>query len=79
MNVMTEQERIHELEAENARLRAKLAAEKTVCRAKCLLVERRGFSESEAHRYIEKLAMDTQDTRRSVAEQVIREYGGEPA
>lgn len=73
---MTEWERICKLEEENARLREKLAAEKLVCRAKCLLVERRGFSEAEAHRYIEKLAMDTQETRRSVAQRTIKEYGG---
>lgn len=76
MNSMTEQEQIRELETENARLREKLAAEKTVCRAKCLLVEHRGFSEPEAHRYIEKEAMDRQATRRSVAECIIEEYGG---
>lgn len=69
---MTEQERIHELEQENARLKEKLATEKLVCRAKCLLVEARGCTEPEAHRYIEKAAMDKQETRRAVAERLIK-------
>lgn len=71
---MTEQERIAQLEEENRRLREKLSAEKTVGRAKCLLVERRSFTEAQAHRYIEKMAMNRQETRRSVAERIIKEY-----
>jgi len=73
---MTEQERIVQLEAENRRLQEKLSAEKAVGRAKCLLVEHRGFTEAQAHRYIEKMAMDRQEKRQSVAEELIREYGG---
>ncbi len=72
--VMTQLEHIQNLEAENARLREKLATEKLVCRAKCLLVERQSLTEAQAHRYIEKMAMDTQGTRRSVAERVIKMY-----
>ncbi len=73
---MTERERIRELEAENGRLRERLATEKLVCRAKCLLVEHRGLSEGEAHRRIEKEAMDRQETRRTVAQRIVEEYGG---
>jgi len=73
---MTEQERIARLEEENRRLHEKLSAEKAVGRAKCLLVEHRGFTEAQAHRYIEKMAMDRQETRRSVADELIQEYGG---
>ncbi len=70
---MTMQERICALEEENARLREKLAVEKLVCRAKCLLVERRGLTEAEAHRYIEKRAMDAQETKYAVARRIVEE------
>lgn len=73
---MTEQERIARLEEENSRLREKLSAEKAVGRAKCLLVERQGLTEAQAHRYIEKMAMDQQEKRQSVAERIIQEYAG---
>jgi len=73
---MTEQERISQLEAENRRLQEKLRAEKAVGRAKCLLVERRGYTEAQAHRYIEKRAMDQQEKRQDVAAAIIEEYGG---
>ncbi len=59
-------------EEENRRLRASLDDEKAVCRAKCLLVERRGLSEAAAHRYIEKQAMDCRMLKRDVAEEIVK-------
>ena len=32
------------------------------------------MNEADAHRYIEKLAMDTRQTRREIAESVIKTY-----
>ncbi|HAX40716.1 MAG TPA: antitermination regulator, partial [Clostridiales bacterium] len=43
-----------------------------VNRAKWMLIERRGMDEATAHRYIEKLAMDARQTRRLVAQTLIR-------
>lgn len=64
--------REEKLIAENRRLLSKLEEVKLVCRAKCLLTEREGISEAEAHRRIEKLAMDRRTTRRAVAEELLR-------
>lgn len=58
---------------ENARLSDKLAQLRLVDRAKCLLIERRGMTEAEAHRLIEKQAMDTRATRGEVATSLIEE------
>lgn len=63
------------LEGENRRLRAKLEEVKLVCKAKCLLVAYRRLTEPEAHRLLEKEAMDRQVTRRAVAEEILEEYG----
>ncbi len=60
---------------ESGRLRLKLDEVKTVCRAKCILVECLGLTESEAHRAIERRAMDQRLPCRSVAEEIVREYG----
>ena len=59
--------------AENARLADKLNQLRLVDRAKCLLIERRGMTEAEAHRLIEKQAMDTRATRGEVATALIEE------
>lgn len=43
-------------------------------RAKLILIERFKMTELEAHKYIEKQAMDSCTTRRKVAEKIIRTY-----
>ena len=43
-------------------------------RAKWLLIEELKMTEQEAHRYIEKQAMDRCVTRRAVAEQILSIY-----
>ena len=45
-----------------------------VNRAKWLLIDNLGMSEKDAHHYIEKRAMDSRQTRREVAEGIIRTY-----
>ena len=45
-------------------------------RAKWLLIERRGMTEAEAHRYIEKEAMDTRLPKREVARDILRTFEG---
>lgn len=46
---------------------------KAVGRAKCLLIQNLRMSEEQAHRYIEKRAMDLRMTRIEVAEEIIRD------
>ena len=45
-----------------------------VNRAKWLLISELKMTESDAHRYIEKQAMDLRISKREVAENVIRTY-----
>lgn len=63
--------RLLSVHAENARLEKKLAELRVVDRAKCLLIERQGMTEEQAHRCIEKQAMDTRQTRLAVAQGIV--------
>lgn len=54
------------------RLEQKIQDIRTIDRAKCLLIQYSGMSEEQAHRYLEKQAMDRRMTRREVAEEVLR-------
>ncbi len=66
-------ERVADLEKENMKLRRRLDEMTLVTRAKCLLIERRGMTEEEAHHYLEKDAMDYSRTKKESAQAVIRE------
>lgn len=66
--------RLRSLRERTNTLRRKLDDTRLVSRAKLLLMSRFKMSESEAHRYIEKTAMDTGAKRREVAESIIRTY-----
>ena len=66
--------RLRSLCTETASLKRKLDDTRIVTRAKLLLMSRLKMSEAEAHRYIEKTAMDTGSKRREVAESIIRTY-----
>ena len=63
--------RLQRLRAENGRLQQKMAELRLTGRAKCLLVQHRGMTETEAHRYLEKTAMDTRRSRAQVAQDVL--------
>ena len=62
------------MDKKNQALQEKMADIRTVNRAKWLLIEQLRMTESEAHYYIEKQAMDTRLSRREVAENIIRSY-----
>ena len=55
-------------------LQEKMEEIRLVNRAKWLLIEELKMTEQEAHRYIEKQAMDRCVTRRAVAEQILSIY-----
>ncbi len=67
-------ERLRIMEKKNASIEEKIEEIRIVNRAKCLLIEQLKMTESEAHRYIEKQAMDRCVTRRSIAENIILTY-----
>ncbi|MGI6213505.1 MAG: ANTAR domain-containing response regulator [Christensenellales bacterium] len=66
--------RLQNIRAENEGLREKIETIRLVDRAKSILIAARGMSEQEAHRYIEKKAMDTRSKRKAVAERIIKDY-----
>lgn len=58
----------------NEKLLDKIKEIKLVDRAKCLLIEHAFMSESDAHKYIEKQAMDHRVRRGEIARAVIEKY-----
>lgn len=63
-----------QMDRRNRALQEKMTDIRTVNRAKWLLIEQLRMTESEAHFYIERQAMDTRLSRREVAENIIRSY-----
>ncbi|MBO4748375.1 MAG: ANTAR domain-containing protein [Clostridiales bacterium] len=55
-------------------LKKKLDDEKVITRAKLLLMQTLGFTEDEAHKFIEKEAMNSGRNRSDVAYEIIRTY-----
>ena len=68
------QKRLSRVHAENIRLEQKIEEIRIVDRAKCVLISFADMSEDEAHRFIEKQAMNLRTTKRSVAEDVLKSY-----
>jgi len=60
--------------SENDRLKKSLADLRLVNRAKCLLIEKLCLSEEEAHREMEKMAMDTRLEKVELAKRIIKQY-----
>ncbi len=67
-------ERIRRMEQKTATIEEKMEEIRIVNHAKWMLIEQLKMSESEAHRYIEKQAMDRCVTRRAVAEDILQTY-----
>jgi AmiR/NasT family two-component response regulator len=62
------------LQKENQKLQNKIEEIRLIDRAKCLIIENLGMSEPQAHRYIEKKAMDSRVTRREIAQEILDQY-----
>ena len=67
--------RLLKMEKKNQALQEKMQDIRTVNRAKWLLIEHLSLTENEAHYQIERKAMDLRQSRREVAEEIIRYYG----
>lgn len=63
-----------QMEQNTKALQQKVADIHTVNHAKWLLIQHDNMTENEAHRFIEKQAMDMRLSRREVAESIIRTY-----
>ncbi|MGI6167161.1 MAG: ANTAR domain-containing response regulator [Eubacteriales bacterium] len=67
-------ERLRRMEQKTASLEAKMEEIRIVNRAKWLLIDKLKMTEAEAHRHIEKQAMDRCVTRRVIAEEILETY-----
>lgn len=66
--------RLLNLKKENEKLRSKIKEIKTVDRAKLILMEKENFNEDEAHKYIEKKAMNKRISRYKVSIEILNKY-----
>ncbi len=62
------------LEEENRQLSQQLSDMKIVNRAKSMLMQYLNLTEEQAHRHIQKQAMDLRKTQRAVAEDILKTY-----
>lgn len=67
-------ERLRQLEKKSISIEEKMAEIRLVNKAKWLLISELHMSEPDAHRYIEKQAMDRCVGRRCISEEIIRTY-----
>ena len=68
------QSSIKKMESETLNLRAKMDEIRIINRAKWILIDQLNMKETQAHRHIEKQAMDRCVTRLEIAENIIRTY-----
>jgi response regulator NasT len=73
------QRRLKRIQGENDKLKRQIEDIRIIHRAKCLLIFHHKISEEQAHRMIEKQAMNTRSTRRVVAEGILKTYENIPA
>ena len=69
------QYKVQVLSSQTTKLKVKMEEIKQINRAKMLLMQNMQMTEQEAHRYIEKEAMDRSMKRTAIAEEIIRRYG----
>lgn len=66
--------RVNLLENENKKLQQKISEIRLVDRAKCILIQYLNMTEAQAHRYIEKQAMDLRQSRVTTAQNILKTY-----
>lgn len=69
------QYKVQVLSSKATQLKVKMEEIRLVNRAKMLLMQNMSMTEQEAHRYIEKEAMDRGMRKTAIAEEIIRRYG----
>lgn len=69
------QYKVQVLSSQTTKLKVKMEEIKQVNRAKMLLMQNMNMTEQEAHRFIEKDAMDRGMKRIAVADEIIKRYG----
>ncbi len=71
---MTARNRMLMLQNQNEKLQKKIEEMRMVDRAKCALIQYLRMTEQQAHRHIEKQAMDTRQTKMQVARDIVNTY-----
>jgi response regulator NasT len=66
--------RLRMIQNENKKLLQKIEDIRVIDRAKCVLISNLAMTEPEAHKYIEKQAMDMRITKKTVAEAILKTY-----
>ena len=66
--------KLKRMQDENKKLKQKIEDIRIIDKAKCLLISCLKLTEQEAHRFIEKQAMDLRSTKRAIAEGILKTY-----
>lgn len=66
--------KFEKIRQDNSKLNKRIDEIKTINQAKCLMMEYENLSEQDAHHMLEKMAMNTQQTRLYVAKMMIKKY-----
>ena len=66
--------RVQSLKEENIHLQLKLEEMKLISRAKCVLIQYLSMTETQAHKYIEKQAMDMRLSKYNVSKRILKAY-----
>lgn len=68
------QSRLKRMQTEDGKVKQKIEDIRIINRAKWILITHFSMSEQEAHRFIEKQAMDMRSSKRSIAEGILNTY-----
>lgn len=72
--VSSYRKRLLGLKNENVKLQVKIDEIRLIDRAKCVLIQYLNLTEPQAHRYIEKHAMDLRKTKVQIAQGILKTY-----
>ncbi len=72
--LIASRKRVHYLENENLKLQKKIEEIRLIDRAKCILIQYLQMTEQQAHKYIEKQAMNLRQSRVQTAESILKTY-----
>ncbi len=72
--LIASRKRVQVLENENEKLQKKIDEIRLIDRAKCILIQYLQMTEPQAHKYIEKQAMNLRQSRLATAEAILKTY-----
>ncbi|MCR5495013.1 MAG: ANTAR domain-containing protein [Treponema sp.] len=72
--LIASRKRVHYLENENLKLHKKIEEIRLIDRAKCILIQYLQMTEPQAHKYIEKQAMNLRLSKVQMAESILKTY-----